>query len=387
MPSFLSRNNSLVFWSLALWGVGEGLWWYLLPVYIESLGANPVQIGFVLSVSMIVMTALLIPSGWAADRVRRRPMMLVGWVMGTLAVVLLALAGSWQLAIPGLLLYNLSSFNMPAMNSYVTAEVKPGQDVRHVFTTVFAGFTLGSMFSPALGGWLADELGLRSLFFLAAVFFAFSTLLIFLIGDQPVHRVSSGAAPVASLRQNKLFLSLCALFFFIFLASHLGIPLAANYLREQRGLSMSMIGAMGSLNGLGGLILTVGLGRWPRSRTASLILGQLTVAACSALMLTTSAVPLLGLALFMRGGLGATRQLAGARLGELMPPSSMGLGYGIFQTVTNLAFTISPYIAGWLYVANPNFPFVASLALIAPAILLTGIVGRRGARQKPAQAQ
>ena len=90
MLSSLSRDNKLVFSSLALWGVGEGLWWYLLPVYIESLGADPVQIGFVLSVSMIVMTLMFIPSGWVTDRVSRRPLMIGGWVMGSTAILLLA---------------------------------------------------------------------------------------------------------------------------------------------------------------------------------------------------------------------------------------------------------------------------------------------------------
>ncbi len=382
MLSFLSRDNKLVFWSLALWGVGEGLWWYLLPVYIESLGASPVQIGFVLSISMIVMTVLLIPSGWLADRVSRRVLMIGGWVMGFMSILLLASAQSWQMAIPGLLLYNLSAFNMPALNSYVTAEVKSGQDMRRVFTTVFSGFTLGMMLSPAIGGWLADQWGLRLLFFLAAGFFAISTVFILFVRDQPVHRVAVDD-PGAGLRGNQLFIYLCLLLFFVHLVGHLGIPLSPNFLRDVRGLSMGTIGVFGSFNSLGSLVLILGLGRWPRSRTASLVLAELTIAAYALLMLATTSVPLLGLALFLRGGMGAVRQLGAARLGEMMPPNSMGLGYGIFQTVVNLAFTISPYVAGWLYAAAPSYPFVASLVLFVPAIALTIIVGRRG----PAAAQ
>ncbi len=382
MLSSLSRDNKLVFWSLALWGVGEGLWWYLLAVFIGSLGADPVQIGSVIAIAGIATTLSLIPSGWLTDRVSRRLLMIIGWVMGTLAILVLAVARSWQMVIPGLLLYSLSAFNMPAINSYVTAEVKSGEDMRRVFTTVFSGFTLGMMFSPALGGWLADIWGIRPLFVLAAGFYAVSTMLIILVREQPIHH-AGGSNALAGLRQSHMFVSLCALFFFIFLVSHLGIPLAPNFLRDVRGLSMSTIGVFGSLNSLGALVLTIGLGRWPRSRTASLVLGELTVAAYSAIMLVTSAVPMIGLAFFLRGGLGAVRGLTGARLGEIMPPSSMGLGFGIFQTVTNLAFTMSPFIAGWLYTANPRDPFVASLALFVPAIMLTVVVGRR----TPAAAQ
>ena len=102
--------------------------------------------------------------------------MIGGWVMGTVAILVLAAAQTWQMAIPGLVLYNLSAFNMPAMNAYVTAEIKSGQDVRRVFTTVFCGFTLGMVFSPAVGGLLADVWGIRPLFFLAFIAFAISAI-------------------------------------------------------------------------------------------------------------------------------------------------------------------------------------------------------------------
>ena len=41
--------------ALLLWGLGEGLFFYIQPLYIEQLGANPVQIGSVLSAASIVM--------------------------------------------------------------------------------------------------------------------------------------------------------------------------------------------------------------------------------------------------------------------------------------------------------------------------------------------
>ena len=375
MLSALSRNNKLVFFSLALWGVGEGLWWYLLPIYLGSLGADPVQIGLVLSVGMVLMTVSFIPSGWLTDRFSRRLIMIGGWVMGLISILVLAAAQTWQQAIPGLVLYNLSAFNMPALNSYVTAEVKPGQDVRRVFTTVFSGFTLGMLISPAAGGWLADILGLRALFLLAAVAFAVSAVFILMIQDQPVQR-ASGSRVSSSLFSSRPFVLLCGLFFLAFLFCHLGIPLAPNFLRDVRGVDLAAIGVLGSVNSLGALVLTIGLGRWPRSRTGGLVLAELSVASYSFLMLTASAFPVVALGFFMRGGVGALRQLGASRLGEMMPPQSMGLGFGIYSTVVNLAFTFSPYIAGQLYAVNPIFPFVASLAGLLVVMPLTVLVGR-----------
>jgi MFS family permease len=373
----MSRNNKLILFSLMMWGVGEALWWYLLPIYIGSLGADAVQIGFVLSVAMVLMTASFIPAGWLGDRVSRKRLMIVGWLLGFVSVLILALARTWQQAIPGLVLYNLSGFCMPIINAYVTAEVRPGENLKRTFTLVFTGYALGTVLSPSIGGWLADVWGLREVFFLSAFFFALSAGIILLIQDQPVQRLAAGAMR-HSLRGDRLFISLCFLFFVVLLATHIGVPLSPNFLQQERQLPMGMIGVLGSVNALGGVVLTFGLGRWPKGRVAGLLIAQAGVGLYALLLLTTGSIAALGVAFFLRAGVGVIRQLAAARLGEILPATSMGLGFGVFQTVANLAFTLSPYIAGWLYAFHPSYPFVANLILIVPAMLLTVAIGRRG---------
>jgi len=373
----MSRNNKLMFLSLMTWGFGEGLWIYLLPIYIGSLGASPVQIGFVLSAAMVLMTIAFIPAGWLSDRMNRKPIMLVGWLLGFVSVLILALARTWQQALPGLMLYNLSGFCSPVINAYVTADVRPGENLRRTFTVVFTGYTLGTVFSPAAGGWLADAWGLRQVFFLSAVFFFISTVIFLFIKDQPVQRHAADA-PRPNLRHDRVFISLCVLFFFIILVGHVGVPLAPNFLQNERGMSVGWIGTLGSINAMGGVVLTYSLGRWPKGRVAGLLIAQAAVGVYALILLTSSSMALISLAIFLRSGVGVMRQLAGARMGEILPASSMGLGYGIFATVVNLAFTVSPYIAGWLYAFNPSFPFVANLALTIPAMLLTLAIGRQG---------
>jgi DHA1 family tetracycline resistance protein-like MFS transporter len=360
-----------------MWGFGEGLWVYLLPIYIGSLGADSVQIGFVLSIAMVLMTVSFIPAGWLSDRVSRKNVMLVGWLLGFFAVLILALARTWQQALPGLVLYNLSGFCMPIINAYVTSEVRPGENLRRTFTVVFTGYTIGSVFSPATGGWMADTVGLRQVFVLSALFFAISAGIVLFIRNQPVHRAAEGTLS-PSLRHDRVFISLCLLFFAIILAAYVGVPLAPNFLQNERGLAMGSIGILGSVNALGGVVLTYSLGRWPKGRASGLLIAQAAVGAYALLLLTTTSTALLGLAVFLRSGVGVIRQLAAARMGEILPAGSMGLGYGIFATVVNLAFTVSPYMAGWLYAFHPTYPFVANLLLTVPAMLLTYAIGRQG---------
>ena len=169
----LGRDNRLILISLFLWGSGEGLWIYIQPLYIKSLGASPVQIGLVLSIAALAMMATFIPAGFLADRYSRRKTMLGGYLLGALEMVFLAWAQDWHQSILGFLLYSASAYCMPIINSYVS-HAGAGQDLNRVFTAVFSGYSLGLTLSPPLGGWLGEALGLRSVFWISTLFFAIS---------------------------------------------------------------------------------------------------------------------------------------------------------------------------------------------------------------------
>jgi len=115
----LSRDNRLIALSILLWGSGEGLWIYILPLYIKGLGASPVQIGLVLSIAAVAMMATSIPAGFLADRYSRRKMILGGYLLGTLAIIFLASAQDWRQSILGFLLYYASAYCIPIISSYV----------------------------------------------------------------------------------------------------------------------------------------------------------------------------------------------------------------------------------------------------------------------------
>jgi len=59
----MSRDNKLIFWSLFFW-VSAKACFFTLTCLRRELGADPIQIGIVLSISMMVMTASFIPAGW-----------------------------------------------------------------------------------------------------------------------------------------------------------------------------------------------------------------------------------------------------------------------------------------------------------------------------------
>jgi len=369
----LGRDNRLILTSLFLWGSGEGLWIYIQPLYIKSLGASPVQIGLVLSIAALAMMATLIPAGFLADRFIRRKVILGGYLLGPLGALLLALAQDWHQSIPGFLLYYASAYCMPIINSYV-AHASTDQNLNRVFTVVFSGHSLGLTLSPLLGGWLGEALGLRSIFWISALFFASATCVIFFVAEQPVIS-RSVSLDYRGLLSNRSFLLLSFLFFLLFLTLYLGQPLAPNYLEEVLGLDLPWIGLFGSAHSLGAALLALWLGRlrgeW------GLIIAQGSVFLSLVLLLQVPLWPLLVVSFFLRGAFTASRSLSSALVGKVAGKGSLGLAFGILSTVSSLALVVAPYIAGRLYALRPDLPFVASIASIPAVMLLTMIVLRR----------
>lgn len=388
----LSRDSWFVFFALALWGFGEGLYFYIQPLYMKRLGANPVEIGALLAAGALAATLSYVPGGMAADRIGRRRVMLGGWILGTAGVFLLAMAQEWIHLVPGLILYGVSGFCLPAITAYVThAETSNARglatdnDLGRALTTVWAAYPAGQILSPAIGGAMAQALGMRNVFLVACGVYTLSTLLLSQIADQPVEPRPQDGGDHRRLLRNRPFLLLSGLFLLIFVALYLGQPLAPNYLEEVAGLPLGRIGALGSAASLGAAVLAMILGRLPASNRVRLAAGQALVLLSFALLLSSRALVILALAFFLRGAWNATRALASAELAVHLEPSNLGLGYGVLNSIVGLATMVAPYTAGWLYAARADLPFLVALVGTGGTIVLTLLV-LPGGSQSPRSA-
>jgi len=389
MISRMNRDIRLISLALLLWGFGEGLFFHIQPLYIEELGADPVQIGGLLSAMSVVSAVSFLPAGALADRLPRKWVMWGGWVLGLVAVLLIGSARTWRGLIPGLLLYSLSAYCMPVLNAYL-AHAVGGRNLERTFTAVFAGYAAGGVVSPAVGGWLAEATTMRTVYFAAAALFALSGLIVLWVSPQPVpSRVEQGRRYRSLL--NRRFLRFVALTWLAFVAMYLGFPLAPNFLAEVRGWDVAWIGALGSFQALGMALVAPLMGRLdggghgretgpsrgaqtgPSRRVRGLVVGQVLVWCASLLLLVTGAFPGLALAYLLRGAYQGCRSLAQARATRLGDEAERGLLLGATETTIAVAQVVASYVAGWLYAGDPAYPFVASLALIPVALLLVAI--------------
>jgi len=368
----LSRDNQLITLSLLLWGLGEGLFFFIQPWYIGELGADPRQIGGVLALAGVVTTLTYLPGGILSDRFDRKRVMIGGYVLGSLAAVVMAAAQDWRGLVPGLLIYALSGYCIPAIDSYVVHAAE-GEELGRTFTTVFGAYSLGLTPSPAIGGLLVEWIGMRRTYLVSGACFALATFTVAFVRRQPVPD-GKGYGAARELMLNRAFLRLSGLFLLVFFATYLGQPFAPNYLDEVRGLSIGRIGFLGSAHALGAFVLSLVLGRWRPGSRWGLITAQALVGISFLLVLRTAAVPALTVAFFLRGAYAAARSLATAWMGEVLGSGERGTGFGVLSTVYGVSLILAPYLAGWLYDIRPALPFVAGAAAVGGTAVLTGVV-------------
>lgn len=368
----MNRDTRFVALALLLWGFGEGLFFYIQPLYIEQLGANPVQIGELLSAMSVVSAVSFLPAGAMADRLPRKWVMCGGFVLGLVAVLLVGTARVWQDLIPGLLLYSLSAYCVPAINAYLACAVG-GRNLERTFTTAFAGFAAGGILSPTFGGWLAEVATMRAVYFVAAAFFFLSMCAVLCVSPQPVPPRLKQSRRWRAVLDGR-FLRFAALVWVVFVAMFLAFPLAPNFLSDVWRWDVARIGTLGSFQGLGTMLLTLLLGRLGDGhRARGMVMGQALVWGSALLLLLTGAFPALALAYLMRGAYQGCRSLTQARATALGGEAERGLLLGAAEMTIAGAQVVAPYLAGWLYVGDAVYPFVASLALTPVAVLLVVI--------------
>lgn len=362
----MKRDFILVILSLITWGVGESAFMYFQPLYLQELGASPLLIGSILGAMGLAMTVVHIPAGYLADRVGRRQLMWAAWGIGIVTTGLMALSPSLVPFSIGLVLYSVTMFVSAPLNSYTTA-ARHTLSVEQALTTTTAGFFLGGIVGPLIGGLLADRFGLRSIYFFAFFVFILSTLIILFIKPQPKEEDHGNSA--GELLKNQAFTRYLPFVFLVYAALFLPQPLAPNYLKNQLGISLQTIGFLGAVTNLGNVLISLGFGQLPAK--VGLILGELFVGTFSVILWKSTQLPILYIGYFLLGGFRATRSLLIARVEKLVRPANLGLAFGILETVTGLATVAAPPLAGFLYTTRPDSVFTASIIIIIPVLLLT----------------
>jgi len=365
----MNRNLLLVAIALFTWGIGEGAFFYFQPIYLEELGASPIEIGKILSAVGMAMTIVHIPAGHLADRIGRRKLLWAAFLFGSTATWVMALARSLPMVIFGMILYALTAFVMSPLNSYVTA-ARGKWSVARAITLISASFNAGAIAGPLLGGWIGNHFGLGKTYLFAAGVFAISTLIIFNIQHQPIEpRTATGGG--IELFKNSSYLRFLPIIFITMFSLYLAQPLTPNFLQNQRHLPLDQIGIILSAGSLGNVVLNLVIGRMKALR--GILLSHLSVALFATMIWKGLGLPWYIMGYFLLGGYRVARSLIVAQVRDLVALANMGLAYGAAETMSSIALILAAPIAGYLYDLNPEIIYPIAIIMIAISVLVSAV--------------
>jgi len=338
-----------------MWGFGEGMFFNFVPIYLDrQFLLSESEIGWVLGMFGFSMAITHIPAGWLADRLGRRPLLIIAWMLGLVSTVVMGSALFLPLFLAGLF-------------GYMTA-ARGKWSVSMALSLTSATFGMGMVLGPMTGGWIGDHYGMRTSFWVATVVFVLSNIFIFFIETQPIDHHDPDAPP-SSLMDNRRFVILMSVLTFATFAMYLAQPLTPNFLEGVRGLSLSETGFVFTVGALGNSLMAILFSRFEPRR--GFLFSQVFVGMFAYLMWIGTNLPIFALGYFLLGGFRSGRLMVMAQARELVHDSQMGMMYGVIETISAVIFILTPPLAGILFERNPVILYPLGISLIAVSILVS----------------
>ncbi|MCY0881622.1 MAG: MFS transporter [Firmicutes bacterium] len=367
--------------SLGLWGLGFGLYGILWPLYIEKLGGTAVSVGLLSTLAGMTTAFVVFPGGWLADRIDRRTLILVGWLISMPAPFLYALAPNWHWLIPAMLLYYGSSFSSPAIQAIVLTE-SPSESMASAYNIVMSIFGAGMILGPTVGGYLAGHFSYRLVFVVSGIIYAGSTVLLLPMRPHPPQSRNL-PAPVRKWRPSDRPRLFQWMMFSAGMAAVQGMvgPFIVPYWKSVSHFSMQTIGFLGSIGMLSGTVAAPFWGRIGQRMGIPQAIGWGMGIATSGLMVLIWNPASWTFSLFsgiLRGVGESARSLQGVAIGRTVRRQEAGTAYGLMSLVTETVGALAPIPGGLLFHAWPYAPLLLSafLTTIIGGWLISGLPGR-----------
>jgi MFS family permease len=327
----------------------------VVPLFATSLGAGPLEVGLINSAFLLMMGILSFPLGVLSDRVGRKPLIVWGLIISLVTSILLYFSQTPGQLIAIYLVFGIGLAGVgPTLMSYV-ADISPlshlGRSYGWYTTAIYSGMSLG----PAVGGWLAQALGFRPLFIIAALCLIPLVLLVAVwlpdsVSLKDHRRPQAAPSPTARELLKNLPLMGCWL---ITLGGCFGqgmfltfVPLHAH----QQGLKVGQIGLIFAVQAICNALSRLPLGRLSdtvghRGRLAAL--GFLAFGASLAgFGLSRTLAHFLLAAMASGAAMGLAFTPLGAFISETVPPQSRGLAMGGYNTCIYLGMMLSSALMG-----------------------------------------
>lgn len=384
--SQMSREFRWVIFALIVANTSSRMTQPFVPLYLETLGASIIQVGFYFTLQAIFGITFRILGGWVSDNVGRLPIMAVGSFLGTIATLAFVLAPTWELAILSALLSGMaSSLIGPSYQAYVAQEAPEGA-VGSAFGLIESLFLICQIIGPLLGGFLVQNTGYKIMLWLAFIIMVVATVIrIWLARGKPLSFAHLNFAKLSGdMRKTAVILLAGGILTWLFISDGLldaslqtVMPFMPKYATQVAGITESGYGAVFAI-----LSVVAVLTNWLGGNFSDRYGEHISIAIGAGIgALAFVIIALSASALAIATGFGliglstAFIQPAFASLlSKATPKDQLGVMYGVFQTALGFMAIPAPTIGGELYdrvgpQATLGFGIILSLTAIPLSLI------------------
>ncbi len=352
----------------------------LLPLYLQTLGADVGQIGLFFTLSAIAPLLFQILGGWLSDTIGRLQAVAIGSVAGVLGYVVYLVSPSWEWLLLAMVTGAVAgSFVAPSFQAFI-AEQTSQENLGKVYGLSEGLFAVVGVIGPPLGGIISDRYGYKMLFLVSGVLYLAATVIrLFMARKARKTGEQTAKKPTfAGLKSN-----LSAMFGLLVsggvvtwlmisdgavdVSFSLVGQLEPLYVQNQLGITNTQIGFLSSIGSIVTMALMTAAG-WlsdKKGERVGIVLGFAMVAFGFIVFLLSSKFQELVVSWVLFGmGQALISPAFNSLVSKVVPTSLRGTAFGLFTTSLGLISLPAPFIGGlmWKHI-DPRAPFIVPIVV------------------------
>lgn len=378
-----------------LWGIPYNLIAPFATLYMYTQGVTDVQIGLILSVTMVIQVFFSFFGGILADKLGRKYTTMMGDFFGwALACLVWAVSNNFWLFLAAAVLNCFEQINQTAWYCLLIEDAQP-KDLVWIYTWVNIGGLVAIFFAP-LSGLFVNSFSVvpvvRVLYFLFALTMMTKCFITFRFcretrqgkvrraetkGVSLLHMLGEYRQLIPRLLHDKAVLKAVAVSVILYITNMVSTNFFSLYVTQRLGLSENMLALFPILNAAVMLVFMVGIQhRMSTSKFRAPLWTGLTLYAAAALSLVFSPEGSLGFVLLYVFAAAVGAALVNPRKDALLqlninPQERARLNALIMASTIALSSPFG-YLAGWLSSLDRRLPFVFTFLLFLTAMVVVG---------------
>jgi len=376
-----------------LWGIPYNLISPFATLYMYTQGITDVQIGLILSITMVAQVLLSFFGGILSDKLGRKFTTMMGDFFGwTLACLVWAVSNNFWLFLAAALLNCFEQINQTAWYCLLIEDAHP-KDLVGIYTWVNIGGLVAIFFAP-LSGLFVSSYSIvpvvRVLYILFALTMLTKTLITFRFchetrqgkirraetkGVSILHMLEEYRQLIPGLLKNKSVLKAVAVSVILYITNMVSTNFFGLYVTQRLGLSENFLALFPILNATVMLIFMVGFQhRMNATKFRIPLWVGLALYAAAALVLILSPANSLGFVLLYVFLAAVAAALVNPRKDALLQlnitPQERARINALIIAATIALSSPFGYLAGWLSSMDRRLPFAFTLLLFITAMLV-----------------